>query len=192
MFTNALTLPNWNEELYFSFDNIDISLYDNTGINYDKIMDKFKDRMRNIVKNVTRSGELDIEVNDTRLANGAKFVNYYNDDGIDEQTAKKNFDICTIKNNCLNVYEGKFYRCSVAVKKGDYLRNIGKPISNEFAKDDGISLHNPFLEERIRDYMNSDVPLQSCLYCNGSEAESKPMRQYTTSEIKFYRKKTNV
>ena len=91
MFTNALTLPNWNEELYFSFDNIDISLYDNTGINYDKIMDKFKDRMRNIVKNVTRSGELDIEVNDTRLANGAKFVNYYNDDGIDEQTAKKNF-----------------------------------------------------------------------------------------------------
>jgi MoaA/NifB/PqqE/SkfB family radical SAM enzyme len=78
--------------------------------------------------------------------------------------------------SCHTVYEGRFYKCSIAPFMGPRLALRG--ISFDNRNIDGVSLHkNPKLSEDLDRCLNGPTPLAACSYCLGSLGPLVPHRQ---------------
>ena len=94
------------------------------------------------------------------------FYNLETEGPLSEKDAKYSYDHCARRLQSPFMNRGYFYKCFRPATTLAYLRNRGvtKELP-EFALTDGISLHEPRLIERMRDYMQSSTPLQSCSHC---------------------------
>ncbi len=74
---------------------------------------------------------------------------------------------CKTALECNTVYEGRFYKCSIAPFMGTRLALQGIDFDN--LASDGVALHdNPTLYADLDRYLNSRTPLDACSYCLGS------------------------
>ena len=65
---------------------------------------------------------------------------------------------------------------------------MGINVDTDFLETDGLSLDGDNLEERIKEYLKSPVPLKACDYCKGTNSIVTTRKQHTVQEIKFMRK----
>jgi organic radical activating enzyme len=110
----------------------------------------------------------------------------------DEDLVKRIFHECKMANeySCFAIYDGMFFRCSVApfTQKRLSLSGIDFP-GNEV---DGIPIHgNPHLSEEIEARVKSKEPLKACSYCLGSSGPMIAHRQVNRQGCKSWVEEDN-
>ena len=110
----------------------------------------------------------------------------------DKDLVRRIFGQCKMANeySCFAIYEGMFFRCSVApfTQKRLQLAGIEFP-GNEV---DGIPIHgNPHLREEIEARLKSKEPLAACTYCLGSSGPMIPHRQMNRQGCKAWLEEDN-
>lgn len=103
---------------------------------------------------------------------------YINNPVGDARLVKSIFSQCKMANefSCFAIYDGMFFRCSVAPFAQERLRMAGIDFPNP--EVDGIKIHgNPRLANDIAARVKSKVPLKACTYCLGSSGPMVPHRQ---------------
>ncbi|MFB6374354.1 MAG: radical SAM protein [Bradymonadaceae bacterium] len=91
----------------------------------------------------------------------------------DEKT-REIHENCWLRVRCHMIYDGRFYTCTRPPHIRDRLadHDIDLPLD-----DEGVDLAGDRLAKRIKDYLESDVPLESCRYCLGGSGDWEPHRQ---------------
>jgi hypothetical protein len=84
-----------------------------------------------------------------------EFGEFYTPNLLSDEETKKSWDGCFAKDNCNTVYKGNYYRC-IGCAKYPY------PYPSE-----GVDLHAPDLEARLKAYIENDKPLLTCSHCYG-------------------------
>ncbi len=94
----------------------------------------------------------------------------------DKRLVEAIFLDCKTALECNTVYDGRFYKCSVAPFMGTRLALQG--INFEDLTSDGVSLHdNAALYEELDRYLNDRTPLAACSFCLGSSGQVIDHRQ---------------
>jgi hypothetical protein len=96
----------------------------------------------------------------------------------DEGLVRRIFSQCKMANeySCFSLYDGMFFRCSVAPWAQARLGMAG--IEFPGPEVDGIKVHdNPRLRDQIEARVKSKEPLKACSYCLGSSGPMVPHRQ---------------
>lgn len=93
------------------------------------------------------------------------------------------FKSCLIAHawSCQTIYDGRFYLCSRPIYTDTFLEKTGRP-GRELKSIDGIALHEPRLFERLREYLESPRPLESCRWCLGTVGRYEPHAQLSSKE----------
>lgn len=110
----------------------------------------------------------------------------------DEGLVRRIFRECKMANeySCFAIYDGMFFRCSVAPFMQQRLRFSGIDFpSNEV---DGIPIHgNPHLAEEIDARVKSKEPLKACSHCLGSSGPMIAHRQVNKQGCKDWVEEDN-
>jgi hypothetical protein len=110
----------------------------------------------------------------------------------DDGLVRRIFRECKMANeySCFAIYDGMFFRCSVAPFTQQRLRFSGIEFpGNEV---DGIPIHgNPHLAEEIDARVKSKEPLKACSYCLGSSGPMVPHRQVNSQGCKEWVEEDN-
>jgi len=170
--TNLLSMP---EDFFQAVDFIDISVYPETKINYSKI------------KNFLISKNIKFRLNESTKGEFIKFDSVIEQDDI---TTQNIFDNCYMAKTCHLFSDGKYYKCGVPLVYDRYFKRISRKTSYNFTEEDGILIHQLNFEEKLREHMESNIPLKSCKFCLGPNSIKEPRFQYTDQEIKLHLKNT--
>ena len=173
--TNAVNAATWSDELFAVLDFIEVSVYRETGINYNKINELFVEKQK----------KFDFVAGQSNI--GDDFMVMCADTKLDTATATKNYSKCVNRWSCHSFNNGKYYKCSITLAKNKYLANLGIPAAIDFLETDGVDLHKPKLEDRLVEYVNRTTPMESCYYCHGTTAVVVQRKQMTKEEIKTIR-----
>lgn len=95
------------------------------------------------------------------------------------------FRTCEVAHSwyCQTFYEGRFYLCSRPIFTAAFLGRAGAS-APDFARLDGVPLHQPGLEQRLRARLSSPRPLAACDYCLGSVGRAQAWRQLDARQRK--------
>jgi hypothetical protein len=110
----------------------------------------------------------------------------------DENLVRRIFRQCKMANEyeCFAIYEGMFFRCSVAPFTQKRLALAG--IEFPGPEVDGIPIHgNPHLAEEIEGRLKSNEPLKACTYCLGSSGPMIGHRQMNRQACKAWVEEDN-
>jgi len=110
----------------------------------------------------------------------------------DEDLVRRIFSQCKMANeySCFSIYEGMFFRCSVAPFARERLRMAG--IEFPGPEVDGIHIHgNPHLGAEIEARVKSKEPLKACSYCLGSSGPMVAHRQVNRQAGKAWLEEDN-
>jgi len=110
----------------------------------------------------------------------------------DKDLVRRIFSQCKMANeySCFSIYEGMFFRCSVAPFMQARLRMAGIDFPGPEA--DGIRIHgNPRLAEEIDARVRSNEPLKACTYCLGSSGPMIGHRQMNRQGCKAWLEEDN-
>ena len=110
----------------------------------------------------------------------------------DEDLVRRIFSQCKMANeySCFSIYEGMFFRCSVAPFAQARLRMAG--IDFPGPEVDGIQIHgNPRLGDEIEARVKSKEPLKACTYCLGSSGPMVAHRQVNRQAGKAWLEEDN-
>jgi hypothetical protein len=110
----------------------------------------------------------------------------------DKDLVKRIFRSCKMANeyHCFSIYDGMFFRCSVAPFTQKRLALAG--IKFPGPEVDGIKIHgNPHLREEIDARLKSNEPLTACTYCLGSSGPMIPHRQMNRQGCKAWLEEDN-
>jgi hypothetical protein len=106
------------------------------------------------------------------------FLSLLNQPIDDPGVVQEVFDACKNAHvwSCHAVYEGRFYKCSIAPFQEQRLASLG--IKAEIQNKDGVQLHdNPNLREDLEQYLADKTPLRACTWCLGSSGPTVEHRQ---------------
>jgi organic radical activating enzyme len=82
-----------------------------------------------------------------------EFGEFYTPETLSDAEAQASWDQCYSKDNCNSVYKGKYYKCAGAAKFSH--------------KSEGVDLHAPDLESRLKAYIENNQRIASCSHCYG-------------------------
>jgi len=102
----------------------------------------------------------------------------------DEALVRDIYETCQIAHvwNCHTIRDGMYFKCSRPPFTRQYLARKGVE-APDFARVDGVALHEPGLAERLRVYLADPAPLASCRYCLGTVGKFVPLRQLSRDEV---------
>ena len=118
------------------------------------------------------------------------------DSPIEEQeTVQKIYQTCKMAHGgwdmfhdgCHTIYKGSYYKCNRPAYTRAYLQHKGSSVESlpDFATRDGVSLHQPDLQERLVEYLLSEQPLESCRWCLGTCGVRLSHRMMSRDEVKL-------
>jgi organic radical activating enzyme len=170
--TNGLMLAQQPDALFHAVDKIMISLYSSTPI-----------PQQSLHKIVRRCETARVELGFFSKSHFRKTIVAKRND--DPHQVGLIFQTCTNAWNwhCHAIHDGHLYRCATAPILGYRLHHEGL-VERDFRKDDGLKLEDsPELGDRIREYLSSSIPLESCFYCVGCVGKLVRHRQLSKKEI---------
>lgn len=192
--TNGITLLNQPDEFWQAVDLISLSMYRNTGINYEKVLDKIQEAYDkygvtyNIATDQEQIENLGTVKNNyiyEKLAQGTfKLMDAYEEHS--PEVAQDVFSGCILKDICHSVKDGRYYRCTISTIKNKHYEAKGIPTNYDF-KEDGLLIDSTF-PDKFNDYISSkEININACRYCNGWQAEEfEEHRQLSKEEIKVW------
>lgn len=86
----------------------------------------------------------------------------------DDETTQRVYDECWLKVRCHMIYDGYYYKCTRPPHLADRLAEDNVELN---ALEDGVELAGGRLAHRLRDYLESETPIESCRYCRGCSGE---------------------
>ena len=181
--TNGSSIFTLTPEFFQSVDLIYISMYPETGINYDKItqyLDSITERYN--FKYVYEN-------------KGVSFIKMHSDVELTPIQAQQNFLKCQIawEWGGISFKEGRLFRCGISQIKNKFLKQTGKSEPYDFLNDDSISIHDTeFTEDKLQKFIYSRKSLKACRFCFGTKNISVPRKQLTVQEIKFIKNKETL
>ena len=176
--TNGAGLQKWDDELFLNLDVIDVSVYIETKINYEKLIEFCMTKIE-----MAREQGHNLVVNFNTFDWG--FHAMTANEKLDDATTLDIWNKCLFKRNCHSFKNGKYYKCGIALNKNQYLKNIGIEVDIDFLEEDGLPLHEPELLDRLKLFLDADKPLKTCSFCYGSSGTVTPRVQHTVKEITF-------
>ena len=117
---------------------------------------------------------------------------YINNPIKDEGLVRRIFGQCKMAHefSCFAIYDGMFFRCSVAPFAQARLRMAGIDFAGN--EVDGIPIHgNPHLAEEVEARVKSEQPLKACTYCLGSSGPMISHRQVNRHGCKEWLEEDN-
>jgi len=153
--TNGTVLDRMANAAWDLLDCVEVSRYPGTGVD-DALLERARERG-------DRHGTRVIEARYAEFRD--TFFSRRNDD---DSLVEQIFEACKIANlwACLAVYEGRVYRCPQSI----YARSIA---GRHFEDGFGIDVQ-PDFQERLRNFIEGSVPLESCRYCVGTNGRKQP------------------
>ena len=175
LFTNGLLLHRMDDAFWQALDQLTISSYASAPVKRE-LLDEYRDKARrfDVILNVKPVDQF------SQVMAGAR-----NDD---DAAVQKTYDACWLRDRCLIVRNGRFFKCTRAAYFAEYQARIAvegpHPDPAAVVTADGIAVDAPDLDARLLAYMNAPAPLQSCRYCLGSSGPLVPHTQLTRHMIK--------
>lgn len=96
--------------------------------------------------------------------------------GNTDQKTGQIYGDCWLRIRCHMIHRGYFYKCTRPPHLEGVLEN-GEWELPPLASVDGVSLHGDRLAHRIKDYLESHIPLESCRFCRGASGARQPHTQ---------------
>jgi len=155
--TNGIALSTMPNEFYDLIDHIQISMYPNTNIKYQKI--------KNFLKTKLKDYKFTFYFKNTQN----NFIDFTSHVKLSEEIAEENYLRCESPWvwKDYSFRDGYFYKCSIVQIKNKYFKKMKIPVDWDFLKEDGIKLENMKLLDLLT-YLNSRDPLKACRYCHGT------------------------
>jgi len=180
MCTNGASIFTLTPEFFLAVDLIYISMYPETGINYNKIteyLDSITDKYNfNYI----------YEDKDT------KFIKMHSDIELSLEETQRNFLNCQIAWDwgCISFKDGRLFRCGISQIKNKFFKQTGQAEPYDFLNEDSIPIHDTeFNEQNLKDFIYSRKSLKACRFCFGTRSILVPRKQLTTQEIKFVKER---
>lgn len=195
--TNGTTLLGMSEEFWKYCDIINLSIYKNTNINYDKIL-KFLDDNGHRYNIAT-----ELPTIRTGMEKNKEYVTALNPDRSKEfrvldqftefppEVAQKVYETCPAHYWAHTFMNGKYYRCAQAIYRGQYYSKLGVYPNYNFLETDGINIDENFIENYNAQENSKEITMNVCRYCRGLGLEdsiphiNSPHRQMTKNEIEL-------
>ena len=179
--TNGSSIFTLTPEFFLAVDLIYISMYTETGINYNKIteyLDSIADKydFKYVYEN-----------------KGTTFIKMHSDVELPQGQAQQNFMKCQIAWDwgCISFKDGRLFRCGISQIKNKFFKQTGQLEPYNFLKEDSILIHDPeFNKQILNEFIFSRKSLKACKFCFGTRNKSVPRKQLTTQEIKFIKERS--
>lgn len=164
-----------DEAFFKAIDFIDISVYPASKIDYIELKNLLNDKQQKYGFNIRFLGhkdEFQIVNLDTEIEDADKI--------------QKIYDTCAMAHawSCHHFYDGYYYKCAKPVYQNKYFDRRGIKTSIDYRKVDGIPIHEPDFEGRVKAYIDSKEPLASCKLCLGTSGPHFKGKQLSKEEIK--------
>lgn len=170
--TNGTEILDQPDDLYRAIGRLEFSWYPNTPTTAEMVevarrkCTEFGVQFKLYERHAFRSMQLDVPNDNPRLV-------------------KRIYATCEIAHVRQNhvIREGRYYKCSRPLFTGAYLAKKGVS-GPDFAVVDGVELHAPGLEARLRAYIDDPEPLESCRHCLGTVGKGIEHRQMPVAEVR--------
>jgi hypothetical protein len=175
LFTNGLLLARMDDAFWQALDQLTISSYASAPVK-PQLLDEYRDKARrfDVVLNVKPVDQF------SQVMAGARRD--------DAAAVQRTYDACWLRDRCLIVRNGRFFKCTRAAYFAEYQARIAvagpHPDPAAVVAADGIPVDAPDLDTRLYEYMNAKAPLESCRYCLGSSGPLVPHTQLTRHMIR--------
>ena len=169
--SNGTLIDRMSDVFFQSIDELEISWYPQTATDADKIAfarsscARYGSRLFVNDKAVFRKAQIDSAIEDHDLV-------------------RMIYDSCRNAHVSVShaIHNGYYYKCSRPIFTDRYLA-LKQVDSPDFARADGVHLHEPDLLDRLTRYIENKDPLQSCWHCLGTAGKTVPHRQMSREEI---------
>jgi len=201
--TNGIKLLSMPDEFWEWCDYINLSVYPNTGINYEKIFELLsrKGKTYNVTnkplttKTVQSSSTEKVSgFQKIELDWGSEFRVLDQYEPHDDETAQNVYSTCLMHQWCHTFKNGNYYRCGFSIHRNIYYDSIGVPLEQDLRETDKIPIDKDFIENYNKHEKSSKININACRYCKGFgdavKPTNSPYRQFTNEEI-FSRKMIN-
>jgi len=155
--SNGLLANRLNSDIFKYLDQIWISNYKSAPVN--------KKQIEKIIK-LARENEVIYNI---------KSVDQFNKIFVEEELFDRNeiqeiYNDCWMRHRCLMIRNNRFFKCTRAAYIDTYLKKA-KDETNNLTEGDSISIDDDEFLTKALNFLNSEVPLQSCSYCLGVSGE---------------------
>ena len=171
--TNGHLLPTMPLQFWELIDDIYISVYPNSGIDYDQVWATLRHYEYTVPTNI-KGYRYNIN----------KFKMVFRKEQTDDTDTLTTYQQCryATEQHCLNFSKGRFYKCSMPQSMNRYLSDQRLIVSENFSQLDGIDLYSHDLESQLRTYLTDPDPLASCKWCWGSCGQEFVHEQMSPSD----------
>lgn len=195
--TNGISLLSAKDDFWEAVDYIHLSVYDDTGINYQKIFDKIDEKIKEyphiemlevtkpevIRKLAGYKADVESKGSEVNLTFGT-FKKLYSTTVKSDAEAQDIYNKCWMKDSTYAVHEGKFYKCPISLIKSKLYRQENLDMPFDFDSD-AVDLFEVDAQEKLDQLLNSGNFLQACKTCNGyNTAIDEPQSQLKVIDIK--------
>ncbi len=178
LFTNGLLLKQMRDDFWEALDHLTVSSYASAPVkpaHLDEL--RAKARRFGVILNVKQVDQFSEVMCSHRRAE-------------DDPVTQATYDACWLRDRCLVVRGGRFFKCTRAAYVRELKERItltGVPYDEGEAErrwaGDGVPLTAPDLAATLLTYMNDPRPLDACRACRGSSGDLVPHTQLTRRQI---------
>lgn len=163
-----------DDEFFKVIDFLDISVYPASHIDYIELGNLLKDKQQKFGFNLRIMGHK----NEFQIVNLDKEIS-------DPAKVQKIYDTCAIAHSwsCHHFFDGYYYKCAKPIYQNKYFERRGIKTDIDYRKVDGISIHEPDFEKRVKAYIDDKKPLEACKLCLGTNGPKFVGKQLTKDEI---------
>jgi len=195
LITNCLNLVSQPDEFWEALDILNISVYQNTNINYDKVFRKIEEKLKQYphlkcnditdpeVYNKFKGYEKDIKSKgmEVNIEQGY-FKRMWATERWSDEKANEIFSKCWMKDSTWGFHDGYFYRCPITLMKDKLYEQES---CSRFDFDlDRINIHDADAEEQLTKLLEQTTALEACKTCYGfNTGVDEPHEQMDKNKI---------
>ena len=175
LFTNGLLLHRMPDAFWAALDQLTISDYSSAPVKPAHLADvEEKARNFDVVLNVKRVDRFSQVMSPNRESDPAK--------------VQATYDSCWLRDRCLIVRGGAFFKCTRAAYFREFQERIEvtAPETDPAAvvATDGVPIDAPDFGERLLAHLNATEPMGACRYCLGSSGPMVPHTQLSRIDVR--------
>jgi GTP 3',8-cyclase len=163
--TNGLLLGKMAEEFWEMLDALTLSVYPRP---------RLSDNLMAYIQSQTQRHDIALNIK-----NQDQFQHMTLDvPRTDAAETRSIFQTCWLRERCHMLRDGRFYLCTRPVHFDTFYQ------THVFSEQDGVPLDDsPDLAEKLRAYLQNEIPLKSCELCLGGAGSLFPHRQLSRLEV---------
>jgi organic radical activating enzyme len=189
--TNGIKLLSMPDDFWKWCDIINLSIYPNTSINYEKILN-FLDTNGYRYNITNKPATIKAFQSEERLGSinlewGATFRILDQFEPHEEEVAQKVYETCVMHDWCHTFKNGNYYRCGFSIHRNVYYDSIGVPLNYDLRETDKIVIDENFIENYEKHSTSKKININACRFCKGFgnaiEPVNMPYRQLSNDEV---------